>query len=80
SLFADGARVFVGGGAIIGQQDVRAAIRDFRTEVLKSRRSILLDKAHELGGNDLVNKWIGLHIVGEKQEQIKKIAQEAGYI
>jgi transketolase len=27
-----------------------------------------------------VNKWIGLHIIGEKQEQIKKIAQEAGYI
>ena len=80
SLFADGARVFVGGGAIIGQQDVRAAIRDFRTEVLKSRRSILLDKANELGGSDLVNKWISLHIVGEKQEQIKKIAQEAGYI
>ena len=80
SLFVDGARVFVGGGAIIGQQDVRAAIRDFRTEVLKSRRSILLDKANELGGSDLVNKWISLHIVGEKQEQIKKIAQEAGYI
>jgi len=80
SVFADGARVFVGGGAIIGQQDVRAAIRDFRNEILKSRRGILLDKAHELGGTDLVNKWIGLHIVGEKQEQIKKIAQEAGYI
>ena len=80
SVFADGARVFVGGGAIIGQQDVRVAIRDFRNEILKYRRSILLDKAHELGGTDLVNKWIGLHIVGEKQEQIKKIAQEAGYI
>ena len=59
---------------------MRAATRDFRNEVLKSRRSILLDKAHELGGTDLVNKWIGLHIVGEKQEQIKKIAQEARYI
>jgi len=80
SIFADGARVFVGGGAIVGQQDVRAAITDFRTEILKSRRSILLDKAHELGGSDLVNRWIGLHVVGEKQEQIKKIAQEAGYI
>ena len=58
----------------------RAAIRDFRNEVSKSRRHLLLDKAHELGGSDLVNKWIGLHVVGEKQEQIKKIAQEAGYI
>jgi len=80
SVFTDGARAFVGGGAIIGQQDVRAAIRDFRTEVLKSRRRNLLEKANELGGSELVNKWIGLHVVGEKQEQIKKIAQEIGYL
>ena len=80
SVFADGARVFVGGGALIGQQDMRMAIRDFRDAVLKSRRRILLDKSQELGGVDLVNKWIGLHVVGEKQEQIKKIAKEAGYI
>ena len=80
SVFADGARVFVGGGAIVGQQDVRSAIRDFRTAVLKSRRLGLLSKANELGGIDLVNKWIGLHVIGEKQEQIKKIAQEAGYV
>ena len=80
SVFADGARAFVGGGAIIGQQDVRAAIRDFRTEVLSSRRQLLLDKANELGGTELVNKWIGLHVVGEKQEQIKKIAKERGYL
>ena len=80
SIFADGSRVFVGGGAIIGQGDVRTAIREFRDEVLKSRRRILLDKAHELGGSDLVNKWIGLHVIGTKQEQIKKIAKEAGYL
>ena len=72
SFFADFPRVFVGGGAIVGQQDVRAAITDFRNEILKSRRSILLDKSHELGGADLVNRWIGLHVVGEKQNQIKK--------
>ena len=80
SVFADGARVFVGGGALIGQQDIRMAIRDFRDAVLKSRRRILLDKSQELGGIDLVNKWISLHVVGEKQEQIKKISKEAGYI
>ena len=80
SIFADGARVFVGGGAIIGQTDVRSAIKGFRNEILKSRRHILLDRAQELGGKNLVNKWIDLHIVGEKQEQIKKIAQEAGYL
>ena len=80
SVFADGARVFVGGGAIIGQQDVKTAIKDFRDEVLKSRRHRLLDKANELGGVDLVNKWIGLHVIGEKQEQLKKIAREIGYL
>ena len=27
-----------------------------------------------------MNKWIGLHVVGERQEQIKKIAhEESGY-
>ena len=80
SVFVDGARVFVGGGAIIGQQDVRIAIREFRDKVLKSRRKILLEKSYELGGSDLVNKWIDLHVIGEKQEQIKEIAKEAGYI
>ena len=80
SVFADGARVFVGGGSIIGEQDARAAIHNFEQAILKSRRRLLLDKAQELGGKELVNKWIGLHVVGEKQEQIKKIAQEAGYI
>ena len=80
SIFADGARVFVGGGAIIGQNDVRSAICKFRDEILKSRRRILLDKADSLGGTDLVNKWIGLHVVGKQQEEIKKIAQEAGYL
>ena len=80
SVFADGARSFVGGSAIIGQQDVRGAIREFRNEVLKSRRSLLLQKAYDLGGADLVKKWIGLHVVGEKQDQIKKIAEEAKYL
>jgi hypothetical protein len=48
--------------------------------VLKSRRRMLLDKANQLGGSDLVNKWIGLHVIGAKQEEIKKIAQEEGYL
>ena len=80
SIFADGARVFVGGGAIIGQNDVRSAIREFRTEILKSKRRMLLEKAKSLGGTDLVNKWIGLHVVDKQQEEIKKIAQEGGYL
>ena len=80
SVFTDGARAFVGGSAIIGQQDVRSTIREFRNQVLKTRRKLLLDKANELGGTELVKKWIGLHVVGEKKDQIKKIAQESGYI
>jgi len=47
---------------------------------LKSRRRGLLDKANELGGIDLVNRWIGLHVIGKKQDELKKIAQEAGYL
>jgi len=80
SCFEDGARAFVGGNAIIGQTDVRAAIREFRDQVLQSRRKILIEKAHQLGGSDLVNKWIGLHVVGEKKDQITKIAKEENLI
>ena len=80
SCFEDGARAFVGGSAIIGQPDVREAIREFRNQVLKTRRKTLIQKAHQLGGSDLVNKWIGLHVVGKKKEQITKIAQKEGFI
>jgi transketolase len=80
SCFEDGARAFVGGSAIIGQTDVRAAIREFRDQVLLSRRKVLIEKAHQIGGSDLVNKWIGLHVVGEKKEQITQIAKEENLI
>ncbi|EGG41934.1 ribulose-phosphate 3-epimerase [Candidatus Nitrosarchaeum limnium SFB1] len=80
SCFLDGARAFVGGSAIIGKQDVRTAIRDFRNQVLKTKRKILIDKANELGGSDLVKKWMGLHVIGEKHDQIKKMVEEAGYL
>ena len=80
SCFEDGARAFVGGSAIIGQSDVRQTIRDFREQVLKARRKVLIEQAHQLGGSDLVNKWIGLHVVGEKKDQITKIAQEENLI
>ena len=80
SVFADGARVFVGGGAIVGQDNLPLAVKAFREEVLKSRRRLLLEKAQKSGGTDLVKKWIGLHVVGKKQEQIKQIAMEAGFL
>ena len=73
SIFADGARVFVGGGAIAGQQDMRSAVSEFRNSVLMSKRQILLEQANQLGGNNLVNRWIDLHVVGEKHEYIKKL-------
>lgn len=80
SCFADGARAFVGGSAIIGQTDVRETIREFRNQVMKERRKILVEHAHQLGGSDLVNKWIDLHVVGEKKDQIIKIAKEGNLI
>ncbi|MDX1533160.1 MAG: ribulose-phosphate 3-epimerase [Nitrosopumilaceae archaeon] len=80
SCFADGARAFVGGSAIIGQPDVRVVIREFRNVILNARRKLLLQKANELGGSELVNKWIGLHKIGKKKEQLEKLAQEANLL
>jgi transketolase len=40
----------------------------------------LVEHAHQLGGSDLVNKWIDLHVVGEKKDQIIKIAKEENLI
>lgn len=78
--FADGARVFVGGSAIIGQNDVRGVIREFRNKIAYARRKILIQKAYQLGGKDLVTKWIDLHAVGDKKNQLVLIAKELGYI
>ena len=80
SCFTDGARAFVGGSAIIGQNDVRGVIREFRGVTLKARRQALVNKANELGGAELVNKWIDLHQIGDKKDQLIKMAKEAGYI
>jgi len=79
ACFEDGARVFVGGSAIIGQTDVRVIIKEFRNQVLRSRRQLLIKKAHELGGNQLVNQWIDLHVVGKKKDSLMQIAKELGY-
>lgn len=77
--FADGARAFVGGSAIIGQKDVRGVIADFRKEILKARRRLLIQKAYELGGKELVAKWIDLHTIGDKNRQLVQMAKELGY-
>ena len=79
SCFADGARTFVGGSAIIGQSDVRVVIREFRNKILRTRRKLLIQKANDLGGTELVNKWIDLHIVGKKKDELLQIAKELGF-
>lgn len=79
ACFADGGRAFVGGSAIIGQSDVRMIIKEFRNQVLDSRRRLLIKKAHDLGGTDLVNKWIDLHVVGKKKDGLVQIAKELGF-
>ena len=79
ACFADGARAFVGGSAIIGQNDVRVVIREFRNRILRSRRKLLIQKANELGGTELVNKWIDLHVIGKKKDELLQIAKELGY-
>ena len=79
ACFADGARAFVGGSAIIGQNDVRLVIREFRNKILSSRRRLLIQKANELGEIELVNKWIDLHVVGKKKDELLQIAKELGY-
>jgi len=76
ACFEDGARAFVGGSSIIGQNDVRMIIKEFRNKVLESRRRLLIKKAHELGGMEFVNKWIDLHVVGEKKDSLVQIAKE----
>ena len=78
ACFEDGARVFVGGSAIIGQNDIRMIIKEFRNKVLESRRRLLIKKAHDLGGMEFVNKWIDLHVVGEKKDNLVQIAKEFG--
>ncbi|MFZ1076588.1 MAG: ribulose-phosphate 3-epimerase [Nitrosotalea sp.] len=79
SCFLDGARVFVGGSAIIGQKDVRLTMMEFRKHLMHARRKLLINKAHSLGGTELVTKWIDLHEVGKKKTELLQIAKEAGF-
>lgn len=79
-VFADGARAFVGGGAIVSTPDVRAAIRGFRSAISNARRRMLLGMADEMGGERLVEKWIDLHVVGARPVELRAVAQEAGYV
>ena len=74
--FDDGSRIFVGGSAIVGQSDVSKTIRKFRDAVLIARRRNLLNYAKKLGGDTLVEKWINLHEIGAKQDQLRTILED----
>ena len=78
SCFADGARAFVGGGAIVGSDDVPGAIREFRDRIADSRRRLLLSKAHAAGGSEMVRRWIDLHEVQPKKRMLERVAAEMG--
>lgn len=77
ACFDDGARVFVGGGAIMRQRDARAAVRAFSDSITHARRGRLLRLAHELGGADLVSSWISLHKPVLVSADLGRIAAEA---
>ncbi|MDE1829927.1 MAG: ribulose-phosphate 3-epimerase [Thaumarchaeota archaeon] len=79
SCFLDGSRVFVGGSAIMGQKDVRLVITEFRKRLMHARRTLLIKKAHSLGGSELVTKWIDLHEVGKKKSELLQIAKDSGF-
>ena len=78
ACLAGGCRAFVGGSAIVGQADVRAAVRAFRESLIDARRRLLLRRAHELGGVGLAQKWIGLHKDGPKAARLGRLAAEEG--
>jgi transketolase len=54
-------------------------IKEFRNKVLESRRRLLIKKAHDLGGTDLVSKWVDLHVIGEKKDSLVQISKEFGF-
>ena len=77
ACFDDGARIFVGGSAIMGQKDTRLVVEAFTKSITNARRTQLLKRAHKLGGGELVSKWISLHNTKEMTSELDKIAKEA---
>ena len=80
SCFLDGARIFVGGGAIIGTSDIRLTIQKFRNQILHAKRRLLLQHANNIGGSSLVKKWISLHIINPKNQELTQLAEEMKYL
>ena len=72
--------LITGASSGMGTGIVNAMAQAGAAVILLARRKSLLRKAHELGGSERVNKWINLHSIGEKKNQLIRIAKEAEYI
>ncbi len=80
ACFEDGARIFVGGGAIMGQPDTRRAVDAFAASITRARRTRLLVRAGRLGGGELASKWISLHKNEQTRDELTKLAEGAGVL
>lgn len=76
ACFDDGARIFVGGSAIMGQTDTRSAVDAFAKSITRAKRIRLLSRAEKLGGQKLVSKWIELHNTQTVRDELVQIAKE----
>lgn len=76
--FADGARLFVGGGSMVGQADMSRAVARMRSILDDARRLDLLREAHRLGGAEMVGDWADLHVADGAADHLREIAAGEG--
>jgi len=74
ACFEDGARVLVGGGAIMARADARAAVAEMAAAVRRARRASIIERARGLGGDELVSSWIALHADAGVRAELEAIA------
>jgi len=77
--FIDGARIFVGGNAIVGQPNIQTAIIEFRNIISYTIKKLLILKANKIGGKEFIKKWISLHNE-EKFHTLNSMAIDLGYL
>ncbi|MCY4251816.1 MAG: ribulose phosphate epimerase, partial [Thaumarchaeota archaeon] len=78
ACFDDGARVLVGGGAIMARDDARAAVAEISAAVRHARRAAIIARARGLGGDELVSSWIALHEDAGTRAELEAIASGEG--
>jgi len=78
ACFDDGARVLVGGGAIMARDDARAAVAEISAAVRHARRAAIIARARGLGGDELVSSWIALHEDADTRADLEAIASGEG--